>query len=145
MALSVEQFLTSKNTTVMKHSPYLPDLAIPVLKEYIYVLKQLLKGIAVNWKDCYRVGIVWCEGSLNLSEMILSRPSKSLLFLIGNKIVSHSIPSDTVPRMENTTFAMPNIIDSHDMGLRTVLQSRRPKENAYSMTKKKAYSKRLSW
>ncbi|GFY06237.1 hypothetical protein TNCV_2680311 [Trichonephila clavipes] len=23
-------------------------------------------------------------------------------------------------RMENTTFAMPNIIDSHDMGLRTV-------------------------
>ncbi|GFT98748.1 HTH_Tnp_Tc3_2 domain-containing protein [Trichonephila clavipes] len=35
-------------------------------------------------------------------------------------------------RMENTTFAMPNIIDSHDMGLRTVLQSRRPKENAYS-------------
>ncbi|GFX56280.1 hypothetical protein TNCV_2242141 [Trichonephila clavipes] len=35
-------------------------------------------------------------------------------------------------RMENTTFAMPNIIDSHDMGLRTVLQTRRPKENAYS-------------
>ncbi|GFW10952.1 hypothetical protein TNCV_4459271 [Trichonephila clavipes] len=35
-------------------------------------------------------------------------------------------------RMENTTFAMPNIIDSHDMGLRTVLQSRRPKVNAYS-------------
>ncbi|GFU96560.1 hypothetical protein TNCV_1044321 [Trichonephila clavipes] len=35
-------------------------------------------------------------------------------------------------RMENTTFAMPNIIDSHDMGLMTVLQSRRPKENAYS-------------
>ncbi|GFU02593.1 hypothetical protein TNCV_3755111 [Trichonephila clavipes] len=27
---------------------------------------------------------------------------------------------------------MPNIIDSHDMGLRTVLQSRRPKINAYS-------------
>ncbi|GFU55883.1 hypothetical protein TNCV_338331 [Trichonephila clavipes] len=27
---------------------------------------------------------------------------------------------------------MPNIIDSHDMGLRTVLQSRRPKVNAYS-------------
>ncbi|GFT74058.1 hypothetical protein TNCV_3707901 [Trichonephila clavipes] len=35
-------------------------------------------------------------------------------------------------RMENTTFAMPSIIDSHDMGLRTVLQSRCPKENAYS-------------
>ncbi|GFU02630.1 hypothetical protein TNCV_3755391 [Trichonephila clavipes] len=32
----------------------------------------------------------------------------------------------------NSTFAMPNIIDSHDMGLRTVLQSRRPKVNAYS-------------
>ncbi|GFU55712.1 hypothetical protein TNCV_1488251 [Trichonephila clavipes] len=26
-------------------------------------------------------------------------------------------------RMLNSTFAMPNIIDSHDMGLRTVLQS----------------------
>ncbi|GFY02667.1 hypothetical protein TNCV_3505471 [Trichonephila clavipes] len=38
-------------------------------------------------------------------------------------------------RMENTTFAMPSIIDSHDMGLRTVLQSRRPKENAYSTTR----------
>ncbi|GFY26656.1 hypothetical protein TNCV_2879841 [Trichonephila clavipes] len=35
-------------------------------------------------------------------------------------------------RMLNSTFAMPNIIDSHDMGLRTVLQSRRPKINAYS-------------
>ncbi|GFX25651.1 hypothetical protein TNCV_3172921 [Trichonephila clavipes] len=38
--------------------------------------------------------------------------------------------------MSNSTFAMPNIIDSHDMGLRTVLQSRRPKNkrlfNAYS-------------
>ncbi|GFY00716.1 hypothetical protein TNCV_2141081 [Trichonephila clavipes] len=32
-------------------------------------------------------------------------------------------------RMLNSTFAMPNIIDSHDMGLRTVLQSRRPKRN----------------
>ncbi|GFU80875.1 hypothetical protein TNCV_5048711 [Trichonephila clavipes] len=31
-------------------------------------------------------------------------------------------------RMLNSTFAMPNIIDSHDMGLRTVLQSRRPKK-----------------
>ncbi|GFW90716.1 hypothetical protein TNCV_2417131 [Trichonephila clavipes] len=35
-------------------------------------------------------------------------------------------------RMLNSTFAMPNIIDSHDMGLRTVLQSRRPKVNAYT-------------
>ncbi|GFW25939.1 hypothetical protein TNCV_1328951 [Trichonephila clavipes] len=33
-------------------------------------------------------------------------------------------------RMLNSTFAMPNIIDSHDMGLRTVLQSRRPKETS---------------
>ncbi|GFY20132.1 hypothetical protein TNCV_2148251 [Trichonephila clavipes] len=31
-----------------------------------------------------------------------------------------------------TTFAMPSIIDSHDMGLTTVLQSRCPKRNAYS-------------
>ncbi|GFS70348.1 DUF1758 domain-containing protein [Trichonephila clavipes] len=31
-------------------------------------------------------------------------------------------------RMLNSTFAMPNIIDSQDMGLRTVLQSRRPKD-----------------
>ncbi|GFU26331.1 hypothetical protein TNCV_3180821 [Trichonephila clavipes] len=35
-------------------------------------------------------------------------------------------------RMENTTFAMASITDSHDMGLRTVLQSRCPKRNAYS-------------
>ncbi|GFS51566.1 hypothetical protein TNCV_549801 [Trichonephila clavipes] len=35
-------------------------------------------------------------------------------------------------RMENTTFAMASIIDSHDMGLKTVLQSGCPKQNAYS-------------
>ncbi|GFV37162.1 hypothetical protein TNCV_1720841 [Trichonephila clavipes] len=35
-------------------------------------------------------------------------------------------------RMENTTFAMPSITDSHDIGLTTVLQSRCPKWNAYS-------------
>ncbi|GFX14244.1 hypothetical protein TNCV_1767381 [Trichonephila clavipes] len=33
--------------------------------------------------------------------------------------------------MENTTFATPSIIDSHDMELRTVLLSRCPKRNAY--------------
>ncbi|GFX58623.1 transposable element Tcb1 transposase [Trichonephila clavipes] len=51
-------------------------------------------------------------------------------------------------RMLNSTFAMPNIIDSHDMGLRTVLQSRRPKVNAYStpiLTKERAYSENISW
>ncbi|GFV59812.1 hypothetical protein TNCV_4739401 [Trichonephila clavipes] len=48
-------------------------------------------------------------------------------------------------RMENTTFAMPSIKDSHDMGLRTVLQSRCPKRNAYStpMMKENEHSKRL--
>ncbi|GFV51255.1 hypothetical protein TNCV_3726581 [Trichonephila clavipes] len=36
-------------------------------------------------------------------------------------------------RMENTTFVKPTIIDFHDMGLRTVLTIRTPKENnAYS-------------
>ncbi|GFV68351.1 hypothetical protein TNCV_576031 [Trichonephila clavipes] len=35
-------------------------------------------------------------------------------------------------RMENTTFVMPSIMDFHNMGLRTVLQSRYPKRNAYS-------------
>ncbi|GFX97998.1 uncharacterized protein TNCV_4906491 [Trichonephila clavipes] len=39
-------------------------------------------------------------------------------------------------RMENTTFVKPSIIDFHDMGLRTVLTVRTPKEqrtfNAYS-------------
>ncbi|GFW06220.1 hypothetical protein TNCV_36951 [Trichonephila clavipes] len=30
-------------------------------------------------------------------------------------------------RMENTTFAMPSIIDFHDMGLRTVFTVRTPK------------------
>ncbi|GFS52420.1 hypothetical protein TNCV_4851121 [Trichonephila clavipes] len=38
--------------------------------------------------------------------------------------------------MENTTFAMPSITDSHDMGLRTVLTVQTPKRkrlfNAYS-------------
>ncbi|GFU49785.1 hypothetical protein TNCV_2930541 [Trichonephila clavipes] len=37
-------------------------------------------------------------------------------------------------RMENTTFAMPSIIDSHDMGLRTVYnpdaQKKTPIQNA---------------
>ncbi|GFV59731.1 uncharacterized protein TNCV_1908021 [Trichonephila clavipes] len=40
-------------------------------------------------------------------------------------------------RMENTTFAKPSIIDSHDMGLRTVFTVRSPKRkrlfNAYSV------------
>ncbi|GFT83307.1 hypothetical protein TNCV_3003801 [Trichonephila clavipes] len=40
----------------------------------------------------------------------------------------------SLSRMENTTFTMPSIIDSDDMGLRTVLQSRCPKRNAYSTT-----------
>ncbi|GFW71170.1 hypothetical protein TNCV_535881 [Trichonephila clavipes] len=31
-------------------------------------------------------------------------------------------------RMENTTFVKPSIIDFHDMGLRTVLTVRTPKE-----------------
>ncbi|GFU35518.1 hypothetical protein TNCV_317641 [Trichonephila clavipes] len=37
-------------------------------------------------------------------------------------------------RMENTTFAMPSIIDSHDMGLRTVLQSGCPKKTPIQRT-----------
>ncbi|GFY24056.1 hypothetical protein TNCV_1011091 [Trichonephila clavipes] len=43
-------------------------------------------------------------------------------------------------RMENTTFAMPSIIDSR-YGIEDCLQSRRPKLNAYStpMTKANAY------
>ncbi|GFU52012.1 hypothetical protein TNCV_862101 [Trichonephila clavipes] len=41
-------------------------------------------------------------------------------------------PSCHSAEWKTPLFAMPNIIDSHDMGLRTVLQSRRPKENAYS-------------
>ncbi|GFT64977.1 hypothetical protein TNCV_3614921 [Trichonephila clavipes] len=40
-------------------------------------------------------------------------------------------------RMENTTFVMPSIIDSHNMGLRTVLQSRCPKRNAYSANQRR--------
>ncbi|GFY34731.1 hypothetical protein TNCV_4702121 [Trichonephila clavipes] len=41
---------------------------------------------------------------------------------------------------ECQTPLMPNIIDSHDMGLRTVLQSRRPKINAYSTPIQRAHS-----
>ncbi|GFX40075.1 hypothetical protein TNCV_2100781 [Trichonephila clavipes] len=46
-------------------------------------------------------------------------------------VIITSIAIMPLSRMENTTFAMPRIIDSHDLGLRTVLQSGRPKENAY--------------
>ncbi|GFX46763.1 hypothetical protein TNCV_4039111 [Trichonephila clavipes] len=45
--------------------------------------------------------------------------------------IAQPITNMPLSRMENTTFAKPSIIDSHDMGLRTVLQSGRPKENAY--------------
>ncbi|GFX75856.1 nucleic-acid-binding protein from transposon X-element [Trichonephila clavipes] len=41
-------------------------------------------------------------------------------------------PSCHSAEWKNTTFAMPTIIDSHDMGLTTVLQSGCPKENAFS-------------
>ncbi|GFW63160.1 hypothetical protein TNCV_581001, partial [Trichonephila clavipes] len=34
--------------------------------------------------------------------------------------VAQPITNMPLSRMENTTFAMPSIIDSHDMGLRTV-------------------------
>ncbi|GFW49858.1 reverse transcriptase domain-containing protein [Trichonephila clavipes] len=30
--------------------------------------------IAVNWKDCYRLGIVWCEGSLKSTFCTVIRP-----------------------------------------------------------------------
>ncbi|GFU87895.1 hypothetical protein TNCV_964511 [Trichonephila clavipes] len=46
--------------------------------------------------------------------------------------IAQPITNMPLSRMENTTFAKPSIIDSHDMELRTVLQSGRPKENAYS-------------
>ncbi|GFX18801.1 hypothetical protein TNCV_4143221 [Trichonephila clavipes] len=49
--------------------------------------------------------------------------------------IAQPITNMPLSRMENTTFAKPNIIDSHDMGLRTVFTVRTPKRkrlfNAY--------------
>ncbi|GFV12845.1 putative RNA-directed DNA polymerase from transposon X-element [Trichonephila clavipes] len=50
--------------------------------------------------------------------------------------IARPIANMPLSRMENTTFAMPNIIDSR---LRTVLQSRRPKINAYSTPYTRAF------
>ncbi|GFT35898.1 HTH_Tnp_Tc3_2 domain-containing protein [Trichonephila clavipes] len=58
-----------------------------------------------------------------------STPEES--FFLPDSIVQ-TIAIMPLSTMENTTFVMPSIIDSHDMGLRTVLQSGCPKENAYS-------------
>ncbi|GFT51735.1 hypothetical protein TNCV_4440371 [Trichonephila clavipes] len=41
--------------------------------------------------------------------------------------IARSIANMPLSRMENTTFAMPSIIDSHDMGLRTVFTVQTPK------------------
>ncbi|GFX58339.1 hypothetical protein TNCV_205261 [Trichonephila clavipes] len=50
--------------------------------------------------------------------------------------IARPIANMPLSRMENTTFAMPSIIDSHDMGLRTVFTVQTPKRkslfNAYS-------------
>ncbi|GFW09304.1 RNA-directed DNA polymerase from mobile element jockey [Trichonephila clavipes] len=50
--------------------------------------------------------------------------------------IARPITNMPLSRMENTTFVKPSIIDFHDMGLRTVLTVRTPKEqrlfNAYS-------------
>ncbi|GFX43961.1 hypothetical protein TNCV_4112401 [Trichonephila clavipes] len=41
--------------------------------------------------------------------------------------IARPITNMPLSRMENTTFAMPSIIDSHDMGLRTVFIVQTPK------------------
>ncbi|GFU21586.1 hypothetical protein TNCV_3827811 [Trichonephila clavipes] len=50
--------------------------------------------------------------------------------------IARPITNMPLSRMENTTFAMPSIIDSHDMGMRTVFTVQTPKRkrlfNAYS-------------
>ncbi|GFU76256.1 hypothetical protein TNCV_527361 [Trichonephila clavipes] len=42
--------------------------------------------------------------------------------------IARPITNMPLSRMENTTFVKPSIIDFHDMGLRTVLTVRTPKE-----------------
>ncbi|GFY02725.1 hypothetical protein TNCV_3506051 [Trichonephila clavipes] len=42
--------------------------------------------------------------------------------------IARPITNMPLSRMENTTFVKPSIIDIHDMGLRTVLTVRTPKE-----------------
>ncbi|GFW28580.1 hypothetical protein TNCV_2317281 [Trichonephila clavipes] len=58
--------------------------------------------------------------------------------------IAQPITNMPLSRMENTTFAMPSIIDSHDMGLRTVYSPDAQKKKPI-MTKENAYSKRVSW
>ncbi|GFW33071.1 hypothetical protein TNCV_2110011 [Trichonephila clavipes] len=45
--------------------------------------------------------------------------------------IARPITNMPLSRMENTPFVKPSIIDFHDMGLRTVLTVRTPKNNAY--------------
>ncbi|GFX76556.1 hypothetical protein TNCV_3162741 [Trichonephila clavipes] len=59
--------------------------------------------------------------------------------------IARPITKMSLSTMENTTFAMPSIIDSHDMGLKTDFTVQTPKRKRLFMTKENAYSKRLGW
>ncbi|GFX25284.1 hypothetical protein TNCV_1274441 [Trichonephila clavipes] len=49
--------------------------------------------------------------------------------------IARPITNMPLSRMENTTFAMPSIINSHDMGLRTVFTVQTPKRKRLFNTK----------
>ncbi|GFX91149.1 hypothetical protein TNCV_1245641 [Trichonephila clavipes] len=62
----------------------------------------------------------WLSSHVFEPKAAEDHPCKRGLFqhFLLEKIVEAQMPSRS--RMENTTFAMPSIIDSYDMGLRTV-------------------------
>ncbi|GFU82114.1 transposable element Tcb1 transposase [Trichonephila clavipes] len=87
-------------------------------------------GVNVHWtQHPIREQPLSCQPSQKTQETF--HPDEAPYPLLPDSIV-RPIAIMPLNRMENTTFAMLSIINSHDMGLRTVLQSGCPKKNAYS-------------
>ncbi|GFW35945.1 retrovirus-related Pol polyprotein from transposon opus [Trichonephila clavipes] len=96
----------------------------PSLKGHKYILR--LVDQHTRWGEAVPL--------TSLSAKLSAKPKNSKTFHPDEEpyprlpdSIARPIAIMPLSRMENTTFAMPSIIDSHDMGLRTVLQSRRPK------------------
>ncbi|GFV90868.1 transposable element Tc3 transposase [Trichonephila clavipes] len=87
---------------------------------------QMLENVIENWTS--RLDYIRASrGTKRKTHHPDEEPKPRLAGPIANMPLS---------RMENTTFAMPSIIDSHDMGLRTVFTVQTPK-------RKRLFNKRL--
>ncbi|GFX92429.1 hypothetical protein TNCV_1707051 [Trichonephila clavipes] len=105
------------------------------------LIRMIVKATRYIRNDDIRqpIGVnVHCTQHPIREQLLSSQPSQKTFHpdeapqpLLPDSIV-RPIALMPLSRMENTTFVMPSIIDSHDMGLRTVLQFGCPKENAYS-------------